>query len=299
MLPTFIGIGTPKSGTTWLFRCLAEHPEVFITPVKETAFFASSFDPEALDTYHRYFEGGQEAIAVGEISVDYFDSEPTPARIAQVLPDVKLVVVFRNPIDQVYSHYWHLARQNFHSWEEDQRLSFEAALDKYSVRLIEPASYAKYLKSWLRYFNRDQIHVIFYEEICQQPQTVLQRLFEFLGVDPTFLPSALDRQDVSVRKGVSPKSPLLDQIHSILYQQLNQQFYMPLKHLLGFNVAAQLKETLRIRQIMQTLFYREGYPKMAATTRTALCDRFSPDIQELATLTGRDLSHWLGRAGTY
>ena len=118
MLPNFIGIGAPKAGTTWLFNCLQEHPQVFVAPVKETKFFDDENIEGRILEYEAHFRGAEGAIAVGEISTRYLSSNRGAAeRIHRYLPEVRLFVSLRNPSDQAYSHYWHLRRQNFHQWK--------------------------------------------------------------------------------------------------------------------------------------------------------------------------------------
>lgn len=291
MLPNFIGIGAPKAGTTWLFKCLQEHPEIFMTPAKETLFFDYPYHESKISEYETYFSNDAGAVAVGEISTNYLTSEQAPERIQRHIPNVRLFVSLRNPLDQIYSHYWHLSRQNFHS-SDRTRWSFEEALDKYAKPLIEPALYYKHLQRWLQYFDRSQLLIIFYDDICKQPEEVVKKLYFFLGVDGTFVPESLGQKDFSVRQGASPKSPFLGNVYSMIYEHLNRQIYSPLTRLVGNKTAATIRDTLKVRQVMQSLFYQKGYPQMNPKTRALLRDRLAQEIQNLAELTGCDLSHW-------
>ena len=291
MLPNFIGIGAPKAGTTWIFKCFQEHPEIFMPTVKETLFFDYPYNESKFSEYEAYFSNAAEAIAVGEISTNYLTSEQAPERIRKHIPNVRLFVSLRNPLDQVYSHYWHLSRQNFHS-SDRTRWSFEEALDKYEKPLIDPALYYKHIQRWLQYFDRSQLLIIFYDDICKQPDKIIKKLYFFLGVDGEFLPESLGKKDSSVRQGTSPKSPFLGNVYSALYDSLNRHIYSPLTGLVGNKTAATIRDALRVRQVLQFLFYQKGYPQMNPQTRTRLRERFAHDIQNLAELTGRDLSHW-------
>ena len=292
MLPNFIGIGAPKSGTTWLFKCLQEHPEIFLTPIKETYFFDYFFDPDHISKYDENFENSDLFKAIGEVTATYIFSKEAPERIHKLLPDIKIIVLLRNPVDQVYSHYWHLLRQNFHS-SDCRRLSFEQAIEQYRDRLIEPALYSKHLDVWLRYFDKMQLKFIFYDDIQENPKQVLQDLYSFLEVDPGFIPEGMLHRDASSRKGVSPRNSLLSQSHSFMYQTLNQYIYAPLKQLIGDHRSASIKDALKVRQIMQLLFYKDGYPKMNVETRQKLSQYFREDIQSLEYLSNRSLSHWI------
>ena len=170
--------------------------------------------------------------------------------------------------------------------------SFEDALERFEKNLLEHSFYAKHLKRWLEYFNRSQLLIIFYDDICDAPEKVLAGLYSFIGVDSQFKPLSIHRVDSSVREGTSPKSAVHSRIHSVLYDQLNQRIYHPLKELIGTRHAIQIKESLKVRQIMEHLFQKKGYPEMNPQTRAMLRQRFAEEIKQLSFLTRRDLNHW-------
>jgi hypothetical protein len=292
-LPNLIGIGAPKAGTTWLFKCLQEHPQVFMTPAKETNFFHAEHIDGRLDEYREYFRGANGSPVAGEISVRYLHSPRAPQRIAQMIPDARLLISLRNPVEQVYSHYWHLRRQNFHQYDTSQvPETFEDALVRFEDRLIEPALCGDALRRWFDLFDRTQLHVVLFDDIEAQPKAVLRDLYAFAGVDPGFQPPSAGRRDSDVRRGASPRSPLHDRVHKFLYQQLARRLFYRLKLAVGVRRAASFAERVRARHVMESVFYQPGYPAMSGRTRAMLVDRFADDVRELARLTGRDLSHW-------
>jgi len=295
MLPNFLGIGAPKAATTWLFRCLSEHPEVFITSVKETEYFSWRHTMQDLQDYEQHFSEAEDiqVKAVGEISTSYLHWEGTPQRVKDVIPDVRLFVSLRNPVDQIYSHYWHLLRQNFHQQERPRPSSFEEALETYPDQLLRPARYAEHLTSWLRYFDRGQIHVLFHDDIKSDPEQTLRGLYTFLGVSEDFSPGFLEARDARVRIGTSPKSQTAERVYTILYDTLSQKVYFPLRNLLGRRVAETLKNSLGVREILEQTFRQKGYPEMDDQTRNRLLKQTEEDIHILESLTGRDLSHWV------
>jgi hypothetical protein len=291
-MPTFIGIGAAKAGTTWIFRCLQAHPEIFFASVKETMFFHKGFySEERLGDYREHFAGAGDAKAVGEFSTNYFSSEQAAQRIRKHLPDAKLILVLRNPIDQMYSHYWHLLRQNFHHADVERR-TFEEAMGLYREHLIEPSLYWKHLQRWLELFPREQVHIILYDDIRKEPQRVMRDLYAFLGVDESFVPGALGEQSSNTRQGTSPRSPAAARMHASTYQFLVHHVYRHVRGVLGERRADALKESLRVRQIMEGIFNRPGYPPMKPETRESLRQKLAPEIQGVASFLGRDLSHW-------
>lgn len=295
MLPNFIGIGAPKAGTTWIFQILRAHPEVFVTPVKETNFFDYDTIEGRLGEYEEHFAAGEGSRAIGEISTRYLGSNRgAPERIHRLLPEVRLFVILRNPADQIYSHYWHLRRQNFHEWDFSRRpLSFEEALSRHPDKLLAPADYHRHLRHWLSYFDRSQLLILFHDDLRSRPRTVLRTLFGFLGVDPEFQPHELGGIGRAGRQGTSPRHPVLERVYRSLYHHANRRVYHPMKRVIGTSAAVRLKDRVRIRHLLEGLFMRPGYPPMKKATRALLNRRFAVDVEKLAVLTGRDLSHWL------
>lgn len=293
MLPNFIGIGAPKAATTWLYRCLREHPEVFVARQKElNILHYDSFDGD-LSAYEAHFAAAGAAKAIGEISVRYLDSHNAPMRVAKYLPRARLFVSVRDPVAQVYSHYWHLKRQDFHQ-PAGAALpeSFDEALRAFPHLLVEPARYGRHLSRWLQHVDRSQLLVLVYDDILASPLAQLRRLFAHLGVAPDFVPDALHLRDASVREGTSPRSAAAERLERFLYGWLARGLYGRLKALLGVRRAASLKDALRARELMEAAFRRPGYPPMAARDREQLRALFHDDVRVLGELAGRDLSGW-------
>lgn len=292
MLPNFIGIGAPKTGTTWLFKCLVEHPQIFIPKVKELMFFDYLYDKNKIPEYESAFPENSEFTAMGEISTNYLSSEYAAERIKQHNPNVKLFVSLRNPVDQIYSYYWHAYRQNV--WLKDlERMSFEEAINQYQDFFLKHAFYMKHLKKWLEYFDTSQIHIIIYDDIINHPEIVMKNLYSFLEVNNDFIPNSLKKRDSSVRQGISPKNYLFGKIHSSLYQQLVIYAYNPLCDLFGYQRIGKLKEYLKFRELMQLIFYQESYPQMPLQVRNDLKKKFVAEIEQLSGFVNRDLTYWL------
>jgi len=295
VLPTFLGIGAPKCATTWLYNCLDDHPEVFVSDVKETNFFVFDTIDGRLDEYAAHFEEAAGANAVGEMSVSYISSDIAPRRAHTHLPDAQILASLRNPIDQTYSHYWHLQRQNFHGWDLERVnkiQSFEDALEVIPDQLLEPGFHYQNLQRWLQYYDRSQLHVVLLDDVKDDAERELSRLYQHIGVNPTFRPSSLRSDEQSARSGTSPRGPIVERARQLLYYGLNRCVYHPLKRAIGQYRADQLKELLRLRQIMERWFRQEGYPDMDPDTREQLRGVFETDIHKLEDFLDRDLSHW-------
>ena len=294
MLPNFIGIGAPKAATTWIYECLKEHPDVYVTPIKETNFFAY-YDPidNRMDQYEDHFRSYTSQRAVGEISTVYFSSELAPERIRKHIPDVKLLLSLRNPIDQIYSHYWHLKSQNFHEWEgKNLPVSFEDALERYQDRLLGDALYHKNLLKWLEFFDLSDLKIIFYEDIKNDPVKVISEIYQYIDVDPGFIPESINRRGTAVREGRSAKNETYENIYKIIYEKLNVHVYHRLKITIGNKRAIYIKEKIGIKKLLNNIFFKSGYPEMSSETRTGLRRILDQDIKSLEKLLNRDLSNW-------
>ena len=291
--PDFIGIGAPKAGTTWIFENLRKHPDIFVTPVKETNFFHYIDMYDRIDEYKKHFSGSDRYVVKGEISVRYLASPRAAERIYKHIPDVKLFVSLRNPIDQAYSHYWHLKRQNFHQPDLSKvDISFEESINDFKELVLGSSYYYESLNQWYNYFKPEQISVIIFEDILTDPAAVIKNLYQYLGVDENFMPNSIYKHNSSVRKGRSPRGKTIQKIHTQLYRFLSINIYQPIKEIVGVRHASRLKEGLRLRTLMESLFTKEGYPEMDTNTRKYLVEIFSDDINKLQDLIQKDLSHW-------
>ena len=293
MLPTFIGIGAPKAGTTWLANLLAEHPEIDFSHDKEPDFFSYKYPENDFSVYEGLFDHARPGAAVGEFSTGYLTWEGVPERIYRHIPDVKLIVSFRNPVEQVYSHYWHLQRQNFHRWDPSLgALSFEDALVRFEDKLIGTALYADHVERWQTVFPPDQFAYVLFDDIKAVPEAVLDEVYAFVGVDPSWRPDAVGAQGSETRQGTSPRSEKAARVGAWVYDTLNQRVYHPLKQVVGTERAAIVKDALRVRPLFERVCRKKGFPAMRPDTRARLVERFAEPNRRLGEILGRDLSHW-------
>jgi Sulfotransferase domain len=209
LLPDYLIIGVAKGGTTTLAAWLNEHPFVVPAALKEVHYFDYQFS-FGEDWYRSHFPREQERRAfasehgrpflTGEASPSYISHMWAPARIAQALPDVKLIVALRNPVERAYSQFQMSRRaelepfESFHQAivEEDERLKPELArvaadptlrsgrLGAWSYLLR--GRYAEQLEHWFNLFPRDQFHFVKTEDLASRPAEALADLHRFLGL---------------------------------------------------------------------------------------------------------------------
>ena len=176
-LPHFILVGAPKCGTTSVHAMLSEHPDVYI-PEYEIFFFdvddvithpdffvrrkGMSFhdyecDFEAyLAWYRSLFSGAEPGQLIGEDSTTYLYSPDVPRRIADLLPDVRLVALLRDPVERAYSQYWHNVRAGRHA------VSFERTLRTNPAALLPQGFYAEQLQRYQGFLDAGQMLVVFF-----------------------------------------------------------------------------------------------------------------------------------------
>jgi len=188
--PDFVGIGAHRSGTTWLYQMIVAHPDVAVPPgrPKEIHFFesfwAGGFTPADIARYHRYFPR-PEGKLVGEWTPRYMFDTWTPRMLAAAAPGARLLVVLRDPVARYMSHLGtHLGKGP------------ERALRGPAVASIALARslYMAQLRAVLLHFSRDRLLVLQFERCMRDPEAELQRVYEFLGLDASFVPADQSRR---------------------------------------------------------------------------------------------------------
>jgi hypothetical protein len=180
MLPTFLIAGAAKAGSSTLYHYLGSHPQVFMSTEKEPAFFTKHWQQGA-EYYARFFEGWSGRPAVGEATVEYMVDPEAPSRIAELLPDVRLIFTLRDPIARAYSHYWHRVKTGHEARALDVVLSGDGS--EYPIRY---SRYYTHLRRYLSHFSPDQLFIVIMEDMKRDPLGIFRDLFAFIAVDSGF-----------------------------------------------------------------------------------------------------------------
>ena len=296
-LPNFLLIGAAKAGTTSIHNYLKQHPDIFLSSNKEPRFFAFDGRTEeqdrpwdrlwadglvvTADAYERLFDEVRGETAIGESSTIYLASRHAASRIKHHVPNVKLIASLRNPIDRAYSHY-----QMCRDLGLEPLSTFEDAIaddeERSGPGLIQPWNYLQrglyhqQLGVYLRLFEREQLHVVLFEDLTQDPKAVLNGFCAFLGVDDSF------EFDTSEQRNVGPQYRSRRMGRLISSADRAKRFVPSQLHGHARNVVQGLKSL------------NQGDQKpMKAETRRALVAHFAVDVGNLESLLARDLSHWL------
>lgn len=188
-MPTFICIGAMKCGTTSLHEYLDEHPNVCMSSPKETDFFLERNDKD-LSWYENCFES--EANVYGEVCTNY-SKYPTFSGVVEkmynLLPDIKLLYVVRDPIERAISHYVHKwASRTEHGSIDDAFLPVDESW------YLTVSRYYMQISRYLKYYDRDNIRIIESERLRTERGDVLGEIFDFIGVDADVDSSRFDEE---------------------------------------------------------------------------------------------------------
>ena len=264
-LPNFIGIGAQRAATTWLHKCLSEHPEVFVSEQKELNFFDHHFG-EGLPWYERPFAGSDGRKAVGEVTPSYMYDATAIRRMAEIVPGARLFVVLREPISRAHSAY------QLHA-DHYPGMGFWDACRKAEDYLVGWSLYADAMARLYEHFPREQVRVYLYEDIRQSAEGVLSDLFGFLGVDAAFAAPSAGK---IYNRSVFPEA---------------QKMLSRMR--LGWSVALLKKTPLAeaVKDIHKSRESRED-AGIRSTCPEDLRARFRDDVGRLEGIIGRDLSRW-------
>ena len=300
-LPGFLVVGAAKSGTTSLYHYLKQHPEVSLNEgQKESWFFTNlihdgilngpgdvdmSLLPKTLEEYSKLFENAEHDI-IGEVSPDYlFYHHMTIPKIREMLGDVKIIIILRNPVERAFSSYMHLVRDG------RETLEFKEGLEAEEQRIRDKYWFIWYYKSAGLYYqqvndyinNFKDVKVCLYDDLNADAPYLMRQIYAFLGANAEFKPNTTRKHNPSGE----PRSKLLNR-------------YLKRPNRLKDSVKPVLK-TLHLYPVVQSFMnnIKGIHDKslkavcMNEIIRSELIEYYKTDIMNLEAVIDRDLSHWL------
>jgi hypothetical protein len=200
--PDFVGVGAQRSGTTWWWRLLCDHPRIHRGAGKEHHFFDSLSDRELTDRdverYHESFPRPPGTL-VGEWSPLYMHSFWAPRMLKRAAPEARILVMLRDPLERYRSGLSHEIDRLNRRARRRQRTYIKAMC---ANDALARSLYAAQLERLLEYFSQDQVLVLQYERCAADPAAELRRTFSFLGASPeTHTPA----HEIITRRGRSPR----------------------------------------------------------------------------------------------
>lgn len=298
-MPNFFVVGAQKAGTTSLYYYLKQHPEVYMSPVKEPFFFDHQLNPRGEVVEHRFKGPGRRQVvpryantkeyealfarakdekAVGEASPVYIYAPGTAGRIKEYVPEARVIALLRNPADRAYSAFLYarrLGREPLRDFGEALRKEEERIRDNwhYAFHYRKRGFYYPQLERYYNLFERERIGVWLYEDLKADPLGVVQSVFRFLGVDDAFAP------DTSLR-------------HNPARVPRSEAARFVLKAMTLPGVGKALSHAPKARRLVQGRVLTEP-PPLDPETRRGLIEGYREDMGTLEKLIGRELSLWL------
>lgn len=297
-LPNFLVVGAAKCGTTSVHHYLRQHPEIFVPERKELHYFAypemernsrgpgdAKILPLACGTREAYEAcfASAATTAVGEVCPSYFYYLEAARRIQAELDSARIIVLLRCPVQKAFSQYMHLVRANRETMAFPEALLAEPEriARRWSAmwRYAEGSLYADRLERYLRTFGPERVKVLLFQDFVRDPTAVLQEMFEFVGVDPTFRVRPLAARN----PGGRPRSRVL----ADLVVKPNP-VVAAARRLLPPRVTDRVKAVL-----MRINTGKKG--TMEPEAAEFLTRFFRRDVARVERLLGRSLETWLGR----
>lgn len=285
-LPDFLHVGAQKAGSTWIHYALKEHPDIFM-PDNDNVSFFDVYYHRGEDWYKKQFDAYQGEIAIGEESPGYLKHPIAPQRAADLVPDVKIIMCLRNPIDRAYSQWWH-AQKNWTNTDFQRSINYHATNDVF----ITPGLYEYHISKWENYFPTSQIKIVFFDDFISDNKSFIQNIYDFIGVDSKYSPSIIGEKIKSGEDLNEPsvlydkRNQIRDGIRKYTPEILKEYLLSPLYHKYSSNFFNFYK---KIIDPVGRSGYNEG---MDADTRRELERVYYDSIKKLENRTGRDLSQW-------
>jgi hypothetical protein len=311
--PNFFVVGATKAGTSSIHHYLSQHPDVYISPIKEPHFFSkdicaagfseeynrrTSFDIEAylkteplppmhiahivdMAHYLELFRDVRNEKAIGELSTGYLYSNCAADNLFHFNPAAKIVMVLRQPVYRAYSHYLMAVRDlwdyesGFVDALERDMASKEKGWGK-SHLYFELGMYSDQVRRYLNRFPAGQVKILLYDDLAADPPRFMAELFEFLELNL----SAIGSMTFSERKNAA-------MLPRFKMSRFHQRFFNTLKR----SVGGALPPGLKARAKKMMLSHRAP-PKLQKAEFEHALRYFGEDIQELSALIKRDLRQW-------
>lgn len=306
-LPDFLIAGAPKAGSTALHAALVQHPQLFLSSPKEPKYFLTDGCPPSPDTqrgpgdahsaqewiwrrdrYERLFDPAPAGTLRGESTPFYLWDTAAHARIAATIPDVRLIVVIRDPVDRAYSNWTHLWADGLEpesdfltacNLEEDRAAAGYAPFWRY----LGLGRYGEQLASLFEHVGREQVYVVRYRELIDAPAQTLDGIATFLGVDAGVVTS-IPGSNVTAWAGhgaVNSGLRLLVRGGASLGRHVDPRVWRQVQ-----------------RPLLAALQRGPGHrPSLPVEVRRELVARVRDDVGLLEDVLGRSFQDWLGDSG--
>ncbi len=309
-LPNFFIVGSAKSGTTSIYNYLKQHPDIFMSPIKETHHFSTDIDSSKFrpdyaanlninidswldgdqkkeifhafvkdwDKYLKLFKNSENQKAIGEVTNSYLYSKEAAKNIQSKFPEGKIIMILRNPVERAFSHFLMDLKSGLEtgSFLEAFKKDMAKSNKGWGISNVyyEIGMYYEQVKRYLTVFPQEQIKIILYDDYRNDAKKTLKEICNFLNIDSNFEFEFSKEHN----KAMIPKSGAV----ALMMRQ---------KGLKAFAKKIFPKSWKNI--ISKIFFTNKNLPKLSVDDRKYLIELYKEDIQKLAQLINRDLTSWV------
>lgn len=272
LLPGLIVVGAMRAGTTTLYHHLSNHPEIGMSRMKETDFFVPKMNfPLGMSWYQSQFDSGYSVY--GEASPSYTMCHlwrGVPARIREALPNVRLIFLARDPVDRFVSHYQHAWSTGIARVQPADLLDSQAGQN-----MLETSRYAMQITAYLDHFPREQLLIIDFNQLRQDPQAVMDGVVDFVGV------SRCDIADIPTRNDAASNARLPGFVQRLWRSRGLRRF----DRYLSRGARDKARHLLSVAP-------NRGTPRIGAELRAEIAERLAPDARAFRALSGLPFDEW-------
>ena len=232
--PDFLGIGAQKAGTTWIHKNLSKHPDLYLPPEKEIHYWDIQYKEMGIDWYESLFARGDVHQVKGEITPSYsILHNKAIEKVYEYHPDMRLFFCMRNPIDRAWSSALMALKR--------AEMTFDEASDQWfidhfnSQGSLRRGDYMRTIENWLNVFDHENLMLVFFDDILENPRNVLQNISDHIGVNPDFY-DEIPEDELATPVHVNDNQDIRPELRTVL-----EDLYIPkidaLSEMLNFDLS--------------------------------------------------------------
>lgn len=287
----FMGVGAGKSATSWVAEILRMHPDIYYPMEEKELNYFNRIMPQDFKTknynnkkplnwYHHYFRDAQEGQLTGEISPSYLAFEDCAKDIYKYNPNLKIFAIIRQPIERSFSQYKYSKQNGMGGFG-----TYEDAIDSKPYKFLHTSLYYENLKRYFDVFPKENVKVMFFDDVKKDSKAFLKELYDFLEVKEHY-PELTDEK---VNVGMQPKSQRFINIIArtkMFIHGNGMQFILPLLEKTG------IADFVRFMKKKNMTKRQEQTEVLTDATKQRLNQYFLNDIESLEKMLDVDLTHW-------
>jgi len=279
-IPNCFIAGCQKTGSTWLYRCFKEHPEIYV-PEKDSIHYITLNYYQGEEWLRKWFCGVEKEKIICDATPSYVREPQAAGRIYDLNPDSKIIITLRNPIERSFSHYWHQKRTGYFNFKFDDTLGYGGVgnHDIYEI-WIKSSFYYDQILPFYKQFPLEHLKINIFDDLVADPKKFIEDIFQFLEVDTKFLPNMVDQR---VNKAVTVKSNSQENRFNT-GRLISPRYYKGLAKSVYEEAFGKHKNRNTVSE------YEKG---VSEPFKEKLKIIFKPEVEKLSQLIQKDLNFWL------